>query len=151
MKWLLDLVTNPYVIAALCSWLIAQVTKGITYLIVHKKFSLKRMLGDGGMPSGHSATIVSVAGMAAWQEGFGSFAFAIAVILAIIVCRDAIGVRLETERQSKLLNDLRQGASTEELRQMHFKEHVGHTTPEVFAGALVGVIVSTALYFLVFI
>lgn len=150
MEQLLALITNPYVIAALCSWFISQVTKGITYAIVHKKFSLKRMLGDGGMPSGHSATIFSVAGMAAWTEGFGSFAFAVSVILAIIVCRDAIGVRLETERQSKLLNDLRAGASTEELRQMKFKEHVGHTTQEVVAGAVVGIVVSTLLFFLVF-
>ncbi len=150
MDWLIDLVTNPYVIAALCSWFISQLTKGLSYLIVHKKFSFKRMFGDGGMPSGHTATIVSVAGMAAWQEGFGSFAFAVSVILAIIVCRDAIGVRLETERQSKILNDLRKNAGTEELRQMQFKEHVGHTTPEVIAGAVVGAVVSTLLYFLVF-
>ena len=148
MEWLLDLVTNQYVIAAALAWFVSQLTKGVTYLIVHKRFSLKRMFGDGGMPSGHSATIFAVAGMAAWTEGFGSFAFAVSVILAIIVCRDAIGVRLETERQSKLLNELKKHADTEELRGMKFKEHVGHTTPEVLAGAVVGILVSVVVFLL---
>lgn len=151
MDWLERLVTNPYVIAALCAWFVAQFTKGISYLIVHKKFSLKRMLGDGGMPSGHSATTVAVAVMAAWQEGLGSFAFAIALILAIIASRDAIGVRLETERQSKLLNDLKSGASTEELRQIKLKEHVGHTSAEVWVGVLVGALAATVVYLIFYI
>ena len=150
MEWLKDLVTNPYIIAALGAWFVAQLSKGLLYLIVNKEFSFKRMLGDGGMPSGHSATIVGITTMAACKNGFGSFAFAISLILAVIVCRDAIGVRLETERQSELLNDLKRGASTEKLRGMHFREHVGHTVPEVFVGAIVGAVVSCALYFLLF-
>lgn len=150
MEWLKELVTNPYIIAALGGWFVAQLSKGILYLIVNKEFSIKRMLGDGGMPSGHSATIMGITTMTAWRDGFGSFAFAIAAILAIIVCRDAIGVRLETERQSELLNDLKSGASTEKLRGMHFREHVGHTTTEVVVGAIVGAVVATALYFLLF-
>ena len=57
------------------------------------------------MPSGHSATVCAVATSAGILYGLGSFPFAISVIVAIIVMHDAMGVRLETGKQAKLLNE----------------------------------------------
>ena len=56
------------------------------------------------MPSGHSATVSSLAVAAAFVYGLDSFAFAIAAVLAVIVCKDAMGVRLETGRQAAIIN-----------------------------------------------
>ncbi len=55
------------------------------------------------MPSGHSATVCAVATSAGIIYGLDSFPFAISVIVAIIVMHDAMGVRLETGKQAKLL------------------------------------------------
>ena len=44
------------------------------------------MLDSGGMPSSHSATVSALAVAIGLQEGAGSPAFAVAVVLACIVC-----------------------------------------------------------------
>lgn len=44
------------------------------------------MLDSGGMPSSHSATVSALAVAIGLQEGAGSSAFAVAVVLACIVC-----------------------------------------------------------------
>ena len=106
VQWLLDFITNPYLITAVSSWLIAQVLKTIIHAIVNKKLDIMRLFGDGGMPSGHSATVTSLALFCGLVHGFGSVQFAIAAILAIIVCHDAMGVRLETGRQAEVINEL---------------------------------------------
>lgn len=64
------------------------------------------MIGDGGMPSAHSATVSAMAVSSGILYGFGSFEFAIACMLAIIVMHDAMGVRMETGRQGKILNEM---------------------------------------------
>ena len=90
----------------------------------------------------HSATVCAVATSAGILYGLGSFPFAISVIVAIIVMHDAMGVRLETGKQAKLLNEfmdlfakLEQPLSDQEK----LKELVGHTPLQVCMGALLGI------------
>lgn len=44
------------------------------------------MLGSGGMPSSHSATVVALAAAIGFQEGPAGSLFALAVVLASVVC-----------------------------------------------------------------
>jgi len=44
------------------------------------------MVSSGGMPSSHSATVTALAASVGLQEGTGGSAFAIAVVLACVVC-----------------------------------------------------------------
>ena len=90
MDFLLQIITNRILVVGVASWFLAQVFKTISNFILTKKFSIERLFGDGGMPSGHTATVVSVAVAAGLYEGFDSAVFAIAVILAIVVMHDAI-------------------------------------------------------------
>ena len=106
MTWLKELVTNPFLITSTSSWLIAQVIKVIINACVTKKLDWERLFGDGGMPSGHSATVSSLAMFAALRCGCGSFEFAVCAILAIIVCHDATGVRQEAGKQAVVINDI---------------------------------------------
>ena len=106
MQWLTDLLHNPYLITGLSSWFIAQVLKTILHAVINKKLDFERLFGDGGMPSGHSATISSLAVISALLHGADSFQFAVTCILAVIVCHDAMGVRLETGKQAIVLNEL---------------------------------------------
>lgn len=141
MNWLYSMVTNPFFLTSTSSWLIAQVLKTIIHLIINKKFDIHRLVGDGGMPSGHSATVTSLAFMSALVYGTASFEFAISAILAIIVCHDAMGVRLETGKQAVVLNDIIEiidVLTTEKLPEVKLKEFVGHTPVQVFAGILIG-------------
>lgn len=44
------------------------------------------MIDSGGMPSSHSATVMALAVAIGFQDGTGDPAFAIAVVLACVVC-----------------------------------------------------------------
>ena len=105
MQALQELLANRVLISGLVGWGAAQVLKTIIYALMHHTLDLTRIFGDGGMPSGHSATVCAVATSAGILYGLGSFPFAISVIVAIIVMHDAMGVRLETGKQAKLLNE----------------------------------------------
>jgi len=67
------LLTNEFFVIGLSSWAFAQVMKTIIHAIIYKKLEMERLFGDGGMPSGHSATVTSVASAAALVYGLGSF------------------------------------------------------------------------------
>jgi acid phosphatase family membrane protein YuiD len=148
MGWLVDVFTNRLIIVPVIAWLTAQVLKAIINILVTKKFSLSRLVGDGGMPSGHSATVVSLACMCAFVCGFGSVEFAISAILAIIVMHDAMGVRLEAGKQAmsiisiiavldEYICEKDKQVKTEKLKVL-----IGHTPLQVVAGAILGFIVA---------
>ncbi|CAK9165502.1 unnamed protein product [Ilex paraguariensis] len=51
-----------------------------------KRWDSRRILSSGGMPSSHSATVTALAAAIGLQEGTGGSGFAIAVVLACVVC-----------------------------------------------------------------
>ncbi len=153
LDWLLDFVTNPFLLTGLSSWLYAQIIKAIIHAVINKKFDIHRLFGDGGMPSGHSATVTSVAMLIGFAYGAGSPMFAVSFILAVVVCHDATGVRRETEKQAFLINELVkafQELSEDELPQVKLKQFVGHSPIQVMAGILLGLVNATIMYFVMF-
>lgn len=153
MSWFNDLLSNPFFLTSLSSWFVAQVLKVIINAVINKKIDLERLVGDGGMPSGHSATVSSMAMIAGLRFGFGSFEFAIAGILAVIVCHDATGVRQETGKQAIIINEM---LDTFERMKMGYssdivlKEFVGHTPLQVAAGITIGILNAFFMHFVVF-
>ena len=150
MNWFYELITNPFLLTALSSWAIAQVLKVFINAAVNQTWDLERLFGDGGMPSGHSATVASLAVFTALRCGTGSFQFAMAANFAIIVCHDAMGVRLETGKQAALLNDLVEAfniLSTEDLPEVKLKELVGHTPTQVSAGVIIGILNALMMHY----
>ena len=153
MNRITGMVTNPFIITAISSWLVAQVLKLIIHTVVYKKFDITRLFGDGGMPSGHSATVCSLAVICGLVCGTGSIEFAISVVLAVIVCHDAMGVRLETGKQAVLLNEIIESfniLATEKLPEVKLKEFVGHTPIQVISGSLLGIINAVIMYNILF-
>lgn len=152
MQALQELLANRVLISGLVGWGAAQVLKTIIYALMHHTLDLTRIFGDGGMPSGHSATVSSLATAAALVYGLGSFEFAMAFIFAIVVCKDAMGVRLETGRQAVIINDIVEAfnlLASEKLPEAKLKEFVGHTPLQVIAGILLGVANTFIMYYCV--
>ena len=152
MDWFLDLLTNPFLLISFSSWLIAQVLKTILYARINKRLDWRRLFGDGGMPSGHSATVSSLATVCALVYGPDSAIFAIAAVLATIVCHDAMGVRREAGKQAFILNEIIKAfeeLSQETLPEVKLKEFVGHTPIQVAAGILIGIANAVLMWFLV--
>ena len=153
MDFLFDFLSNKFFITAMVSWTTAQVLKVFIYAIINKSWDFSRLFGDGGMPSGHSATVSSLATICALTFGLSSFEFAISGILAVIVCHDAMGVRREAGKHAKLLNllvDSFEKFSKNELPEVVLKEFVGHTPLQVTTGIFLGVLCAFAMHFLVF-
>lgn len=157
-----ELLANRVLIAGITGWAAAQVIKAILHAILNKSFSLERLFGDGGMPSGHSATVSAMAMMSLLHYGVGSFEFAISTMLAIIVMHDAMGVRLETGKQAEVINELTvlieeivDDFNNEETWEKKFqkvfsedklKEYVGHTPIQVIAGCILGLTIGWLLH-----
>jgi acid phosphatase family membrane protein YuiD len=145
-----SLLNNKILITGGSAWAISQVLKILIHLAVHREFVLERLLGDGGMPSSHSATVTSVAVKTGFLCGWDSPVFAVAAILAIIVMHDAMGVRLETGKQAKAINEIIEHLiSSEDMSfgpDQALKEFVGHTPLQVAAGFLLGLFVAGVLF-----
>ena len=152
LQWVFDLITNPYLLTSVASWFVAQLLKTIINAVINKKINWERMIGDGGMPSAHSATVTSICIFSALQHGANSYEFAISAILAIIVCHDAMGVRLETGKQAIILNEIIEeiaALAEANFSEVKLKEFVGHTPIQVAAGILIGIIVALVMFFFV--
>ena len=81
MEFIYQLLSNNILIAGVVSWACAQILKTITYAVVNRTIDIKRLLGDGGMPSAHSATVTSIAVATGFETGFDSPVFAVAIML----------------------------------------------------------------------
>ncbi len=147
MKYFIDLTNNKVLIIAAIAWFVAGVLKVLVELRVNKKLTISRVMGAGGMPSSHTSTVIALAIALLYYAGPESFEFAIAVIFAIIVIHDAVGVRLETGKQAKVLNTIM--FETEAFKELDFeqqlKEYVGHTPFQALVGAIVGIVVSIVM------
>lgn len=150
MSFFEQLLENRVLLAGITGWAVAQVLKMIIYAVLNKEFSIERLFGDGGMPSGHSATVSAMAMISLLNYGVGSFEFALTMMLAIIVMHDAMGVRLETGKQAKVLNDmielLVEKKYVQAFSEERLKEFVGHTPLQVGAGCILGLIIGILLY-----
>ncbi|MBO4980521.1 MAG: divergent PAP2 family protein [Lachnospiraceae bacterium] len=150
MTFFQELFTNKIFLTAATGWFVAQILKTAIHLFLTRKFVAERLVGSGGMPSSHSATVCSLATAVYYEYGAGGFEFAIAVILAIIVMYDAMGVRRETGIQAKLLNDFMKLFESKGLKDFSsydtLKEFVGHTPLQVLMGAILGIVLAVLIH-----
>lgn len=121
------------------------------------------IFSTGGLPSSHSATVTSLAILVGVVEGFGSAIFAVALIFALVVMHDAMGVRREAGKHAEVLNELvedladlvdevgKHGVMDNPLYEKKLKILLGHKPLEVLAGFVFGIIATLPfLYFFPF-
>lgn len=143
MNFFTELAQNKILISSAAGWIIAQVLKTIIHTLFTKNFDAERLVGGGGMPSSHSATVCALCTATAMQYGANSFEFAMAAIFALVVMYDAIGVRQESGKQAQVLNDMieiftHMGKDLNIEKQL--KEFIGHTPLQVLCGGILGVL-----------
>jgi len=139
--------TYKYMTIPFVSWVVAQALKFLIDLIVRGKIDYTRLLGSGGMPSSHSAFVVSLSTVIGIGTGFDSALFGVTLAFSLIVMYDAAGVRRAAGKQAKVLN--RMFHHNKDKGDFHLeedlKELIGHTPVEVIAGALLGFAISVLL------
>ena len=136
------LIQYRFIIVPVLTWFVIQTFKVIYELIKTKKFNFKRILGPGGMPSSHAATVMALSVMIGREYGFDSALFALSLMFSIVVMYDASGIRRAAGKQAKLLNKIVEtpGLTGVEVQE-RLVEVLGHTPKEVFVGAIIGVII----------
>lgn len=145
-----DLFTNPVFLSAVFSLLMAQFLKAIINLFRYRSTSFREVLSTffwrtGGMPSSHSSLAISIATAIAFVEGIDTSIFVLALFFALVVIRDALGVRRSSGLQARTLNQLGRSLSAKLGIPFHpVKEVHGHSPSEVAAGALLGFFIALA-------
>jgi acid phosphatase family membrane protein YuiD len=151
---LVDLFTNPVLICAVFAWISAQILKIFFSPKYRKEMSFVRFIvGSGGMPSSHSAAVCATCFSCGILYGYGSPLFAISGVLAVVVMRDAAGIRREAGKQAEVINKI-----AEELNQQNkkktfedtLKEFIGHTPSQVMVGGFLGVLMAFVCQYLLF-
>ncbi|MGH2504053.1 MAG: divergent PAP2 family protein [Ktedonobacterales bacterium] len=128
--------------AAALGWFVAQLIKTLAALRKDKQLNLGHLVASGGMPSSHSALVVGLATAIARIDGLQSTPFALAAVFAGVVMYDAAGVRLAVSRQARILNLMVDDFFHERgLRELRLRELIGHTPIQVFAGAIIGILI----------
>ncbi len=129
------------------SWVTAQGLKVIIGLVTEKKFNFNWILRTGGMPSAHSAAVVGLASSLGKEVGFSSPIFAMSCFFALMTMFDAQTWRRSIGVQARILNRIMDDLhSRRKIQDDRLKELAGHTPIEVFAGALIGILVTLIFY-----
>jgi acid phosphatase family membrane protein YuiD len=134
------IILNQPLICAAIAWFIAQAMKVPLYYRVEHVWDWHRFMGSGGMPSSHTAMVVSLALAVGLLNGFDTALFAICVVLAMIVMYDATGVRREAGTQATVINQILKDVliNGKRISDEELKELVGHTPFEVLGGFIIG-------------
>ncbi len=133
---------NKVIFTILLAGFGAQLVKLIHLWFKHKTLTWHDLVVTGGMPSSHSAFVVALASIIYLEEGVTT-TFAISLVLALIVLRDAFGVRRTVGMEGKAIQKL--------FRMHHLKSKfhysLGHSPKEVLVGSLIGLVVAMAVHF----
>ncbi|CAN5625878.1 divergent PAP2 family protein [soil metagenome] len=134
---------NPPLLLALLAMMTAQAFKFGSALLVRRRVDFTRLLGTGGMPSSHSASVTAMSTAVGIEQGWNSTIFGVAAFISLVIMYDATGIRRAAGRQAQVLNRV-----LEDLKDYHklqgerLKELLGHTPLEVLVGAAYGAFVA---------
>lgn len=149
MKYVMSLLGNEPLMAALAGWAIAQIIKVFVNSVMARRFAWESIFASGGMPSSHSAFVTALAVVIGAQHGLGSAAFAVAAAFSLVVMYDACGVRRAVGEQAKVLNNIIEALkeNTQMGGEKALKEILGHSPFQVVMGSLLGFVIGLLFYF----
>ncbi len=138
-----QLLQNKILWVAIVSWFIAQLLKVIITLLQEHRLDWSKLWASGGMPSSHSAFVMSLAISAGQVWGYDSTYFAIAAVVSFVVMYDAANVRLEAGKQAAVINQIIEVLENPDLNpEERLKEILGHTRLQVVAGGVLGFVIA---------
>ena len=130
-----------YLICPFVTLVICQIIKFTIEVIQTHKYNWSRLFnGSGGMPSSHTTFSSSVTMLVGYTLGFDHPIFAVSLIFMLIVSYDAMGLRLESEKQAQAINMMFEKFEKGKWKTGYqkLKEELGHQPLEVLVGLLLG-------------
>jgi len=133
---------NKVLLAVIFAGFGVQLLKLIIFWFKHKSLHWNDLIVTGGMPSSHSAFVIALSTIIYLEEGI-STAFAISLVLALIVLRDAFGVRRSVGEEGLVINQI--------IRKLKIKTKthfaMGHTPAQVTVGSILGFIIALGVHY----
>ncbi len=146
MNFFWGILSNKIFIIAFVSWFLAQILKVIITFIVERKIAFDRMIGSGGMPSSHTASVMGLSTAVGLIHGWDTPLYAVALMFSLIVMYDASNVRRNVGIHATLLNTIIEDFYTKHyVEQEKLVELIGHTPLQVFMGAVLGILVANIM------
>lgn len=133
-------------LAFVIGWFVAQLWKTVAGILKgdFRGRSFLEFLAyatrSGGMPSGHSASMMAMTIYIGMTAGFGTELFALALAVSLIVIYDATHVRYAVGEQGKVLNEMLVKDDQKPLKIVE-----GHTMVQVAVGILIGVVTGVVM------
>ncbi len=139
------ILTNPIILPVIVATVLCQIWKFIDHSIRRKRFDWGSLVATGGMPSSHATFVCSLAVSIGLVEGFMSTIFFLSVGFAMIVVRDALGVRRNVDTVVKTLNEI---IRKKKLGVYEILKITGHTPVQVTVGSLIGIVIPIIFQFI---
>ena len=134
-----------YLVTPLITWITVGPIKFLINSAKARKWAFK-LVGNGGLPSNHSAVVSSMATLIALREGIGHPAFGVAVTLCFIVVIDANSLRQHVGKQAAAINRLAGGDQGQATAHTWLRERMGHTLVEIAGGLCTGIAIAHAIH-----
>ena len=138
---------NPPLVLATVAMSTAQLFKFVFGWIVYGRPDFRRLVGTGGMPSAHAASVTALTVAVGLEVGWTSPVFGAVAFFSLVIMYDATGIRRAAGKQAQILNRM-----LDELKDYHklepirLKELLGHTPLEVLFGAAYGAFIAVVLF-----
>lgn len=144
---LTGLFENHVLLTTILAWALAQLVKPPLYFFINRAWSWAPLFSPGGMPSSHSALMVSATTAIGLYHGFETPLFGLAAAATVVVLYDAAGVRrqagIQAQKINVMINELLQGHP---ISEKQLREVLGHTPLEVLGGVIWGILISVAYW-----
>ena len=148
MNLIIDVISNKILISAFSSFIVTGLLKIFFAYVKTKKIDYKVMFHTGGMPSSHTAFVISASTAIYFLEGVSNL-FALSLIVCLIVMADAIGLRTAVGKQATLINRIiDEFIKSKTIKTERLYELLGHTPLQTLAGFILGILVTHIVFLL---
>ncbi|MEX2569932.1 MAG: divergent PAP2 family protein [Gemmatimonadota bacterium] len=138
---------NPPLVLAVLAMTTVQLFKFFFAWAWFGRPDFTRLVGTGGLPSAHSASVTALSATVGFEAGWNSTLFGAVCFFSLVIMYDATGIRRAAGRQAQILNRM-----LDELKDFHklepvrLKELLGHTPLEVLLGAAYGILLAVVFH-----
>jgi acid phosphatase family membrane protein YuiD len=137
-----ELLANQIFLTIIVTMFICEFWKFIDACIRNKKLDFSGFFTTGGMPSSHATFVCALATAIGLVEGFTSTVFLLSAGFAIVVVRDAFGVRRDVDKLAGTVNKI---IKDKKVGIKQIMKITGHTPVQVVIGILLGILVPVLL------
>lgn len=132
--------TMIYVLAPFVAWLVAGGLKFVLNSARRRSLAFAE-IGYGGFPSTHTSVVAAPVALIAFDGGWGTPLFSLALALLLVVIIDAASLRRQIGTHAERLNLLMRDLPA----HVPVRERIGHRLGEILGGVLTGTAVAYAL------